>query len=73
MSSLGLGDEALVAVHSVESTRLLDFPLADVAEGFATNWSLFGGFGWCPSFRPVIGELLDESALDTCRLRVVHQ
>lgn len=63
MRSFGLCHQTLVALNE-GFKRFLDFPFADVAEGFSANRSLLGRLGGRPPFRPVLGELLEERCLD---------
>lgn len=63
VGSLGLGDEALVALDE-DFFWVLYLPLADVAEGLAADGGLLGRLGRCPAFGPVVGELLKERRLD---------
>lgn len=66
--SLALCNKTLVTLNDGDQ-RVLDFPLADVAEGLTTNGSLLGCFRGHPTFCPVIGELLNERSLDSRGLR----
>jgi hypothetical protein len=62
--------------------RILDLPLANVAEGLTADGSLLGCFRGCPAFSPVVRELLDEVGLEssglyeekmrTCRLEMLR-
>ena len=60
---LGLGDETLIALDE-RWVSIFDLPLADVAECLATDGGLLGGFGRCPPFGPIVGELFKERCLD---------
>lgn len=64
VSSLALGDEALVTLDN-RGDGILDLPLADIRESLAADRSLLGRLGRCPTFRPVVGELLNEVCLDS--------
>jgi hypothetical protein len=59
---LALGHQTTLAFNDRDG-RLLNFPLADVAESFTPNGGLLCCFGGCPAFSPVFRELLDEGCL----------
>lgn len=63
VGSLGLCYKTFVTLDD-DSGRLLDFPLADVAEGFTADWSFFSGFRRSPPLTPIICELFKERSLD---------
>ena len=48
VGSLGLGDETLVALNE-DLLRVLNLPLADIAEGLTADWGLLGRLGRSPS------------------------
>ena len=63
VSSLGLGDEALVT-RDDGSEGFLVLPLANVAERLGADGSLLGRLGGRPTVYPVVRELLNEGGFD---------
>jgi hypothetical protein len=72
VGGLTLGDETFVAINE-DGVAVLYLPFADVAEGLSPYGSLLGGFGGCPSLRPVVGKLLEERCLDGGGLRAMRK
>lgn len=67
VGSFGLGHETFVVLDD-GVLRVLDLPLADVAEGFTANGGLLGGLGRSPPVSPVVCELFEERSLDSSGL-----